>query len=67
MTRTLLRLERGRALITSANQMITLAEMLSALMTEEYLDERAKKCSSEIFETAMSKVPDTEPEDEDKI
>jgi Arc/MetJ-type ribon-helix-helix transcriptional regulator len=53
----------------SMNQVITLAlaEKLSALMTEEYLGERARLGSSEKFEKALSKVPDTEPEEEDKI
>jgi predicted transcriptional regulator len=53
----------------SMNQLITLAlaEKLSALMTEENLGERARRGSREIFEGALSGVPDTEPEDEDKI
>jgi len=43
----------------SINQLITLAlaEKLSALMTEEYLEERAKRGSRKKFERAMAKVP----------
>ena len=43
----------------SINQLITLAlaEKLSALMTEEYLDERAERGSRRKFKRAMAKVP----------
>lgn len=53
----------------SMNQVITLAlaEKLSALMTEEYLGERASRGSRAKFERALSKVPDAEPGDEDTI
>jgi hypothetical protein len=52
----------------SINQLITLAlaEKVSALMTEEYLGERAKRGSKEKFRKAMAKVPDVEPEERDK-
>lgn len=48
----------------SINQLITLAlaEKLSALMTEEYLDERAKRGSRKKFERALAKVPKIAPE-----
>ena len=48
----------------SINQLITLAlsEKLSALMTEEYLEARAKRGSRKKFERAMAKVSKTEPE-----
>jgi hypothetical protein len=53
----------------SINQIITtaLAEKLSALMTVEYLDERAKRGSRLKFERAMKKVRDAEPESHDKL
>ena len=53
----------------SINQLITLAlaEKISALMTEEYLEERAKCGSREKFEAAMAKIPDVEPEDYDAL
>ena len=53
----------------SINQLITLAlaEKLSALMTEEYLEERARRGSREKFEQAMQKVAKVEPEDYDRL
>jgi hypothetical protein len=51
------------------NQLITLAlaEKISALMAEDYLEERAARGSREKFEAAMSKVADIEPLEEDKL
>ncbi len=53
----------------SINQLITLAlsEKLSALMTEEYLEARAKRGSRKKFERAMAKISKAEPEDYDKL
>ena len=53
----------------SVNQlaMLALAEKVSALMTQEYLAERAERGSRKKFENAMAKVADTEPEEYDKI
>lgn len=53
----------------SINQLITLAlaEKLSALMTEEYLEERAKRGRRKKFERAMSKVPKAAPEGYDRL
>lgn len=53
----------------SMNQLITLAlaEKISALMTEEYLAERAARGSREKFERAMQKVADVEPEERDRL
>lgn len=47
----------------SINQLVTtaLAEKLSALLTEEYIEERARRASREKFEKALSKAPDREP------
>lgn len=46
----------------SMNQFITLAvaEKMSALMTEDYLAERAKRGSREKYEAALAMVPDVE-------
>jgi predicted transcriptional regulator len=54
---------------TSINQFITLAlaEKISALMTEEYLEERAQRGDQAKFEKAMAKVADVEPEEEDRL
>ena len=53
----------------SINQFITLAtaEKLAALLTEEYLVERAARGSRTRFEQAMSKVSTTEPEAHDRF
>jgi predicted transcriptional regulator len=53
----------------SINQLITLAlaEKLSALMTEEYFEKRAKRGSRKKFERAMAKVPKVEPEEHDRL
>ena len=44
-----------------------LAEKLAAVLTEEYLQERAGRASREKFETALSRVPDVEPEGRDRL
>lgn len=53
----------------SINQLITLAlaEKLSALMTGEYLEERAERGSRKKFKRAMAKVPKVEPEGYDRL
>lgn len=53
----------------SINQLINsaVAEKMSALMTEEYLEERAKRGSKKRFAKALSKVADIEPEDIDRL
>jgi hypothetical protein len=53
----------------SINQLVTtaLAEKLSALLTEEYLEERARRGSREKFEKVLSKVPDRDPLPEDEL
>ena len=47
----------------SINQLITtaLAEKMSALMTVQYMQERAARGDRSKFEQAMGKVSDTEP------
>lgn len=53
----------------SINHLITLAlaEKLSALMTEEYLVERARRGNRERFQRALARVPDAEPDDQDRL
>ncbi|MCA0454225.1 MAG: type II toxin-antitoxin system HicB family antitoxin [Chloroflexi bacterium] len=53
----------------SINQLITLAlaEKLSALLTEDYLKERAERGNRRDFERAMAKVASTEPDDKDRL
>jgi hypothetical protein len=48
----------------SVNQLIStaLAEKLSALATEDYLEQRAKRGNRSLFDLAMAQVPDTAPE-----
>jgi len=51
----------------SINQLITtaLAEKMSALMTVDYLQERAARGGRVGFERALGKVRDVEPDQED--
>jgi len=53
----------------SINQFVTtaLAEKMSALITEAYLLERAKRGNKKKFEYVLSKVKDIEPDKIDKI
>ncbi|MDZ7761668.1 MAG: toxin-antitoxin system HicB family antitoxin [Desulfovermiculus sp.] len=53
----------------SMNQLIALAvsEKLSVLMTVDYLKERAAQGDRHAFENILSKVPDVEPDEMDKI
>ena len=53
----------------SINQLISsaVAEKMSALMTEEYLDARAKRASRRKFEAVLAKIPDVEPVASDRI
>jgi uncharacterized protein (DUF1778 family) len=52
----------------SINQFISsaVAEKMSALLTEQYLMKRAKQGNEQTFLRAMSKVPDVEPDIEDR-
>ena len=53
----------------SINQLVTLAvaEKVSALETMDYLRERAARASREKFDRVMSKVPDVEPCEGDRL
>jgi len=53
----------------SLNQFIAtaVAEKVSALNTQSYLNSRAQNASKEKFLNALSKVPDSEPQEFDKI
>jgi hypothetical protein len=53
----------------SMNQFIAsaVAEKVSALATEQYLNERAARGSAEKFRAALARVPDTEPEEFDRL
>jgi hypothetical protein len=53
----------------SINQFVTLAvaEKLSALMTEDYLLERAKRGSRSRYDAALAQVPDVAPAEYDRI
>ena len=48
----------------SVNQLVSLAlaEKLSALATEDYLQARAKRASRERFDAALAEVPDAQPD-----
>ena len=53
----------------SINQLLTtaLAEKLSALLTQDYLEQRAHRGSRERFDAALARVPDREPDDADRL
>ena len=53
----------------SINQLISsaVAEKMAALMTEEYLNDRAQRASRAAFKRALARVPDAEPEDTDRV
>lgn len=53
----------------SIDQFVTsaVAEKLAALMTGEYLAERAARGNREAFESILAKVPDVEPDERDKF
>jgi hypothetical protein len=46
---------------------IALSAQVSAWMTKEYLEERAKRGSWEKVQKVLSKVPDVEPEERDRL
>jgi hypothetical protein len=53
----------------SINQFIAvaIAEKISALQTEDYLKERAKRASREKFEAALAQVADIDPVEGDEL
>ncbi len=53
----------------SLNQLITLAlaEKMSALMTQDILDARARRGSRKKFERVLKKVPKTPPDAHDRL
>ena len=46
---------------------LAIAEKLSSLMTVEYLQERASRAKLDRFEELLSKVPDAQPEESDRL
>ncbi|MCZ7663803.1 MAG: type II toxin-antitoxin system HicB family antitoxin [Thermoleophilia bacterium] len=59
--------ELAKAEDVSINQLITtaLAEKMAALMTVDYLEERAARGERGAFERAMAQVRDSEPDEGD--
>lgn len=53
----------------SINQFVAtaVAEKMSALMTEEYLEERAARGTRAKYEAALAQVPDVEPDENDRL
>lgn len=53
---------------TSINQLVSsaLAEKISALLTEEYIEIRAKRSAKNKFKKALSRVANIEPDELDK-
>jgi 23S rRNA G2445 N2-methylase RlmL len=46
---------------------IALSAQVSAWMTQDYLEEKAKRGSWDKFQQILNKVPDVEPDDYDKF
>ena len=61
--------ELARSEGISINQLINsaLAEKISALLTREYLESKAKRGSRRKFDKALSKVKDRVPDPEDRL
>lgn len=61
--------ELARSEGVSLNQLISsaAAEKLAALMTEEYLAERAQRASKTKFNAALSRVPKAKPLEGDEL
>jgi hypothetical protein len=53
---------------TSINQLVSsaLAEKISALMAEDYIETRAKRASKQRFKRVLHKVDDSEPDESDR-
>jgi uncharacterized protein (DUF1778 family) len=53
----------------SINQFIAsaAAEKMAALLTEEYIEKRAKRASRKKFQAVLNKVPDVPAENHDRI
>ena len=53
----------------SLNQFIAtaVAEKMSALLTEDYLRDRALRGSESAYRAALAAVPDTEPDERDRV
>jgi hypothetical protein len=53
----------------SINQFIAtaVAEKMAALLTEDYLQERARRGERAKYDAALSQVPDVEPEERDRL
>ncbi|CAN5671928.1 hypothetical protein BH23GEM3_BH23GEM3_09750 [soil metagenome] len=53
----------------SINQFVAtaVAEKMSALLTEDYLEERARRGSRDRYQEALAEVPDIEPEEYDRL
>ena len=43
------------------------AEKMAALLTEEYIETRARRASLKKFRKVLKKIPDVEPQDHDRI
>ncbi|MBW4513378.1 MAG: hypothetical protein KME64_44020 [Scytonematopsis contorta HA4267-MV1] len=46
---------------------IALSAQVSAWMTKDYIEEKAKRGNWDKFQQVLNKVPDVEPEDYDKL
>ena len=47
--------------------LLAIAEKLSSVITVDYLEERAKRAKLERFEQLLDKVPNVEPDENDRL
>lgn len=47
--------------------LLAIAEKLSCILTVEYLEARARRAHRDRFDLLLSRVPDVEPEDRDRL
>ena len=62
-----LELARQQSMPLDRLMVVALGEKLSAMFSDEALEERAKRGTQEGFEEFMKGVPDVEPEDYDRL
>ncbi|MBW1900554.1 MAG: hypothetical protein JRJ20_02850 [Deltaproteobacteria bacterium] len=51
----------------SIKELLSAAEKMAALLTEEYINKRSKMASLQKFQAVLKKVPDVPPENHDKL
>ena len=58
---------KGRKMGRRQHRTKAIVKKMSVLLTEEYLEKRAKHGSQEAFERILAKVPSVEPAEDDRL